>query len=1077
MLNFKLFLEVDKQKDKEIPEWFYVGISLTKDFVSGPSKSAPSGTAVTLNNLEGITTNPDILGSHSSFYRGIILKMPGKETLKLNKLSKIDYKNPDYAVSKGFRALKRVKTGYSDTRKTVHQSYLRAAIRDSLYALNKYNSNYFNGEAISSPSGENLSVDLILNFLNKFNPSRKDFIWKNKKLTKKEEKDPLKSITSLNQIGKRILKIIKIYNIDFYNEMKKDKFVNFDYALKSGFNDLINSASTEQEWVTKKQPTRVEIDKSNFVIPVNQLHVPLGSFAYIVLNKAIDHRRDIDLFNYFNVNLEDAENGYEIIKSKLKESLKGLIVTFVPRDMEENLVATVKSNKVNSHALEIPEEIISIFKKYNELTVDNYYRLAKKNNISTFDASKYLRILNTKNNIEIKDGEIKVKSLNFGVDFKQEIKEIFNELLNDSYKLPVLSIGSIYDNLGELFNPKSKEKIDEVIKDLVKDNYLFFKDEKYYLYSDYDEEENSGNFKAFDDYLEYKNGVTSVDAIISYMNIGFTDVKNIMLTLIRKNKLILLDNKIIKPLNEINSRLRALIDLIKNKGPLESDDLISLANKKFPSFKCTRDDLKLLARTGKIKLANDILSYKDLNQSHADNDIKLSFSYKKIINLFKKHFFTDEEDVFSYLGQSLSSDERDRVYTIKYNHLSVDYLGPCERLVPKEMIGKWSVTDCYEYKKLKEFFDKNPLKTINPSYNGKEFGLPVGYKSINSLLTCIMNAQEWFIVRKKDEIFGSFYCLKKNEDKITPLIDEAIKYVANALKENIFEKYEFEKLVYRKYPEIVNINKFIEELIKREIIVETDFESDTVITKKGVNAYDKIKELNNTVIQMIAKNGFIKVKELTEKHDALSYSFHRKIIQNLLKENKIVIFGSTFSSQHYFLRDSNAYHTLEKRFLDIVKSNIVGPAKIVSIYKFYRLYLNKLDQSLPDCELNIHQSKEILDTLVKSGTIKEVSNPLFSGYYGKFYTFTNINYNWLEDEVVKSEVIEILNKNSKISCTFDFIYYELYNRDVNLSPYPFIYMDVHKFKELLDYYVKIGLLESIHDDNLSHTIYKLKNQS
>jgi hypothetical protein len=116
VLSFKLFLEADKKENKT-PDWFYVSIYLTKDLISGPSKSAFSGTAATLTNVEGITESETLL--KGGFETGMILKMPGKETLKLNKLSKIQYNNPDYLISKGLRAIKRISSGVSSYGRTI----------------------------------------------------------------------------------------------------------------------------------------------------------------------------------------------------------------------------------------------------------------------------------------------------------------------------------------------------------------------------------------------------------------------------------------------------------------------------------------------------------------------------------------------------------------------------------------------------------------------------------------------------------------------------------------------------------------------------------------------------------------------------------------------------------------------------------------------------------------------------------------------------------------------------------------------------------------------------------------------
>jgi hypothetical protein len=802
VLNFKLFLEENNKKNKEIPEWFYVTIGLSNDFISGPSESAPAGTAVTLNNLEGITTNANLVGKGSSFYRGVVIKMPGKKTLELNKLSKIQYDNPDYTVSKGFRALKRVKSGYHDRRKELSALYLKSSIETLLTSLKEdygYEKYFDENDEIRSFGGVNLSHKNILDFILKFNPSRKDFIWKNKKLSKKGEKDPLKLITSVNQIGERILKIIKIYNMDFYNEMKANNFKKFNEALKRPFKNLISHTSAEQEWVTKRQPTKVNLNNTNFVIPVNQLHVPLGSSVYINLRDAISRNRDLNVYDYFKISVSN--NADELIEKKLKEKLRGLIVHFLPYEVDPASVV-VKKEKVNLHMSEVPESIISVLKKHKELTLDNYYRLAKKNNINTIDASKYLKLFQLNGNVEVENGKLKLIKDNFGVDYEQEIKSIFEDALNDYFEMPIFKAEVLHNKLNA--DDSSKEIINKEIKKLLSDGYLFFKDGKYYLSPDYDEETYKIYFKMFDNYLESKYGVSSIDDVFNYINTSNSILKKVMLVLIREGKLELLENTVVKPLNEISPKLKLLIDLIKQKGPLNIKDFLALARKKFPQF--SEDEVNLLLRTKQVIKKYKVLYYKEAGQLSSEG--KVSFAHRKITNLFKKHFFTSIDDILDYIP--LSYEEKEVLYSMRYDDSLVD--DSCERIVPAEIKGKWSITDCYEYKKLKDFFQKNPLKTINIKHKGRDFGLKE-YDPIKNFLQCIIKNEPNFIVEQESDHFPGTYCLKANEDKIPSLIDEVKKFVFNSMVDGITTKRNLETLIYHEYPSMERINIFIENLV------------------------------------------------------------------------------------------------------------------------------------------------------------------------------------------------------------------------------------------------------------------------
>lgn len=1052
MLNFKLFLEENNKKNKEIPEWFYVTIGLSNDLVSGPSESAPAGTAVTLNNLEGITTNAGIVGKGSSFYRGVVLKMPGKKTLELNKLSKIQYDNPDYTVSKGFRALKRVKSGYHERRKELSSLYLKSSIEKLLTLLTDDYQKYFDGDEVRSVQGLNLSHNNILDFILKFNPSRKDFIWKNKKFSKKEEKDPLKLITSVNQIGERILKIIKIYNIDFYNEMKADNFKHFNNALKKSFRHLISQTSGEQEWVTKRQPIKVNLNNANFVIPVNQLHVPLGSSVYINLADAIYRHKGLDVYDYFKIGIQS--NANELVEKKLKEKLRGLIVHFLPNDVDP-ASAAVKKEKVNLHMLEVPESIISALKKHKELTLDNYYRLAKKNNINTIDASKYLKLFQLNGNVEVENGKLKLIKDNFGIDYEQEIKVIFEDALNDYFEMPIFKAEVLHNKLNS--DDSSKEIINKEIKKLLSDGYLFFKDGKYYLSPDYDEETYKIYFKMFDNYLENKYGVSSIDDVFSYINTSNSILKKVMLVLIREGKLELLENTVIKPLNEITPKLKFLIDLIKQKGPLNIKDFLALVRKKFPQF--NEDEVNLLLRTKQVIKKYKVLYYKEVGQLSSED--KISFAHRKIINLFKKHFFTSIDDMLGYIP--LSYEEKEILYSMRYDDSLVD--DSCERLIPAEIKGKWSITDCYEYKKLKDFFQKNPLKTISIKRNGRDFGLKE-YDSIEKFLKCVIKNDSSFIVEQENEHFPGTYCLKANEDKIPSLIDEVKKFVFNSMVDGITTKRSLEILIYDKYPNMERINIFIENLVHNGNVNITHLNNhDTLISKKDIDVDQLMEKIRFDVTNQVNNTGFLKVKDLSTNRA------YKSIIEHLFKSSSNPILVG-YGELYLISFKGELFNKVKDAILKIIKENLRF-AKIVSINKLIINNLKEIDSSFPLVELTTFQSSSILDSIEKQGLIKKVVNPLFGNYYNNFYTLPNINYNWLEDETLKNDIFKIiLNNSSEIN--FDYLYYVL--QGSGSKTYPYIYIEREKLKELLDHYVNKGLLEISNSSYKNDLIYKLKNQ-
>ena len=113
-LNFKTWITLFEQNlvegsfyEADIPDFFYVGCSFSSDFAKS-HKITPAGAAVSLFGLEGITSSPSVA---QSFSNGVVIKMPGKELVRLNKISRALYDNPDYLISAGGRAARRIRSG------------------------------------------------------------------------------------------------------------------------------------------------------------------------------------------------------------------------------------------------------------------------------------------------------------------------------------------------------------------------------------------------------------------------------------------------------------------------------------------------------------------------------------------------------------------------------------------------------------------------------------------------------------------------------------------------------------------------------------------------------------------------------------------------------------------------------------------------------------------------------------------------------------------------------------------------------------------------------------------------------
>jgi hypothetical protein len=95
-MNFKHWLNEVSYTERDIPKYFFVGIRW--DFEALKKRQLPG--------VKGISENLET--AHNLGEEGIILAMPGRETEKINQLSKVLYDNPYYAASKNWEAAIRV---------------------------------------------------------------------------------------------------------------------------------------------------------------------------------------------------------------------------------------------------------------------------------------------------------------------------------------------------------------------------------------------------------------------------------------------------------------------------------------------------------------------------------------------------------------------------------------------------------------------------------------------------------------------------------------------------------------------------------------------------------------------------------------------------------------------------------------------------------------------------------------------------------------------------------------------------------------------------------------------------------
>lgn len=94
-----------KDEGRKIPKRFYVVMPFGDDYAEKAMKDLSSGV---LHGVVGISDKAEIIMQWYGMARDAILAMDGPSLVKLNKLSRVQYENPDYMVSNGMLALYRL---------------------------------------------------------------------------------------------------------------------------------------------------------------------------------------------------------------------------------------------------------------------------------------------------------------------------------------------------------------------------------------------------------------------------------------------------------------------------------------------------------------------------------------------------------------------------------------------------------------------------------------------------------------------------------------------------------------------------------------------------------------------------------------------------------------------------------------------------------------------------------------------------------------------------------------------------------------------------------------------------------
>ncbi len=96
-MQFRHWLEMSYQ-ESDIPEYFYLCCNASQDLLNGQ-----------LNGVQGIADNVYVA---KLFWKQVLLRMPARALLEVNKLSRVMYQNPNYMVSQNLTPMNRVSISF-----------------------------------------------------------------------------------------------------------------------------------------------------------------------------------------------------------------------------------------------------------------------------------------------------------------------------------------------------------------------------------------------------------------------------------------------------------------------------------------------------------------------------------------------------------------------------------------------------------------------------------------------------------------------------------------------------------------------------------------------------------------------------------------------------------------------------------------------------------------------------------------------------------------------------------------------------------------------------------------------------
>lgn len=159
--------------EADIPKYFYVGCFLSEDIVR-PKPWTPPGAVCTLVGLEGVSSSASIF----AFTKGVCLQMPGKELVRLNKITKVMHTNREYYAGSAFKPQRRQSAGSGGpgshgTGRPSSKSSLSGFIDSFLHALaNKYADMADYSDNIKLSDGTTMSKDEIIALMSTTTPHR-----------------------------------------------------------------------------------------------------------------------------------------------------------------------------------------------------------------------------------------------------------------------------------------------------------------------------------------------------------------------------------------------------------------------------------------------------------------------------------------------------------------------------------------------------------------------------------------------------------------------------------------------------------------------------------------------------------------------------------------------------------------------------------------------------------------------------------------------------------------------------------------------------------------------------------------